>query len=92
MTSVLLEAVPQLEASGTMANEWQSVGSRTWRQTAVVPMTRRPDASADLKAICAGIGVELRALLSDVLREPIPDGMAELLGQFDQPSAKPSEQ
>jgi hypothetical protein len=43
-----------------------------------------------LKAVCAGIGTELRKVLSGVLQEPA-DGMAELLRQFDQPTAKPAE-
>jgi hypothetical protein len=46
---------------------------------------------ADLKAICSGIGGELRKLLADVLGEPIPDEMAELLRQLDRPTAKPSD-
>jgi Anti-sigma factor NepR len=56
---------------------------------ALVGMARRPNASADLKAVCTGIGAELRKLLSNVLHEPIPEGMAELLRQLDQPTAKP---
>jgi hypothetical protein len=39
---------------------------------------------ADLMAMRTGIGAELRKLYSDVLREEIPDRMAELLGQLDQ--------
>jgi Anti-sigma factor NepR len=46
---------------------------------------------ADLKAICSGIGVELRKLFTNVLSEPIPDGMAELLGQLDRPTTQPSD-
>jgi hypothetical protein len=39
---------------------------------------------ADLRAVCTGIGAALRTLYSDVLREEIPDRMAELLLQLDQ--------
>jgi hypothetical protein len=39
---------------------------------------------ADLMAVRTGIGAALRTLLSDVLREDIPDRMAELLSQLDQ--------
>jgi hypothetical protein len=43
-------------------------------------------APADLKAACTGIGAALRTLHSDVLREEVPDRMAELLRQLDQPT------
>jgi Anti-sigma factor NepR len=39
---------------------------------------------ADLRAMRRGIGAELRTLCSDVLREKIPDRIAQLLGQLDQ--------
>jgi aminoglycoside phosphotransferase len=42
-------------------------------------------AGFDLKAVLTAIGAELRTLHSDVLSEPIPDRMAELLKQLDQP-------
>jgi Anti-sigma factor NepR len=60
---------------------------------ALVSMAR-PNAHADLKAVCTGIGAELRKFLIDVLREPIPDEAVELLSQLDQPSQspKPSEE
>ena len=44
----------------------------------------RPNVGLDLKAVRTGIGAELRTLHSDVLRDGVPDGMAELLKQFDQ--------
>jgi hypothetical protein len=40
-------------------------------------------APADLRAIRAAIGAELRRLHSDLLREEIPDRMAELIRQLD---------
>jgi anti-sigma factor NepR-like protein len=54
-------------------------------------MAPRFSSSADLKAVRTGIGAELRTLFSDVLREPIPDRMTELLKQLDQPPAKQRE-
>ncbi len=39
---------------------------------------------ADLRAVRRGIGAALRTLYSDVLREEIPDRIAELLSQLDQ--------
>jgi len=41
-------------------------------------------APADLKAVRTGIGTALRTLHSGVLREEIPDRIAELLRQLDQ--------
>jgi hypothetical protein len=58
---------------------------------ALVSMAPRSPASADLKAVRTGIGTELRTLFSDVLREPIPEKMAELLMQLDQPGAEQPE-
>jgi len=37
----------------------------------------------DLKAVRAGIGTALKTLHSDVLREEVPDAIAELLKQLD---------
>jgi Anti-sigma factor NepR len=48
-------------------------------------MPLRFNSSADLKAVLTGIGRTLRSLFSNALREPIPDGMASLLRQLDQP-------
>jgi hypothetical protein len=45
----------------------------------------RPRAESDLKAVRAGIGVAIRTIHSDVLREEIPDRMAALLRQLDEP-------
>jgi hypothetical protein len=74
-----------------MASHSSSIGIQTSvTEMRLVVMARRPDTSADLKAVCAGIGTELRKVLSGVLQEPA-DGMAELLRQFDQPTAKPAE-
>jgi len=49
-----------------------------------VDMETPPDAGADLKAVRAGIGAELRTLHADLLREGVPDRIAELLKQLDQ--------
>jgi hypothetical protein len=40
-------------------------------------------APADLKAARTGIGAALRTLHSDVLREEVPDRIAELVRQLD---------
>jgi Anti-sigma factor NepR len=42
------------------------------------------DGTADLKVACTGIGPELRTLYSDVLRENVPEMIADLLRQLDQ--------
>jgi Anti-sigma factor NepR len=44
----------------------------------------RPNAGFDLTAVRTGIGAALRTLHSDVLREAVPDRIAELLRQLDQ--------
>jgi hypothetical protein len=47
----------------------------------------RPKAGFDLKAVRTGMGAVLRTLYSDVLREEVPDRMAELLEQLDRQKA-----
>jgi len=47
-------------------------------------MGRRPRAGSDFEAVRTAIGTVLRSLHSNVLREPLPDRMAELLRQLDQ--------
>ena len=44
----------------------------------------RDAAPTDLKAVRSSIGEALRTLYSDVLREEVPDRIAELLRQLDQ--------
>jgi hypothetical protein len=48
------------------------------------PYGTRPCAEFDLKAVRAGIGTAMRTIHSDVLREEIPDRIAELLRQLDE--------
>jgi hypothetical protein len=48
-------------------------------------MGRRPGAEFDFEAVRIAIGAALRTKYSNVLREPIPDRIAELLRQLDQP-------
>ena len=55
------------------------------KRAGVGPHATRPDVD-DLKAVRTGIGAAVRALYSDVLREEVPDRIAELLTQLDQPS------
>jgi hypothetical protein len=42
-------------------------------------------AESDLKAVRLGIGAAIRTIHSDVLREEIPDRIAALLRQLDEP-------
>src|SRR5260370_25735279 len=56
---------------------------KTAYEMALVGMERDP-APTDLKAVRTGIGQALRTLHSDVLREEVPDRIAELLRQLDQ--------
>ncbi len=51
----------------------------------LVGMGRRPKPRFDFEAVRTAIGAALRTHYSEVLREPIPDRMAELLKQLDQP-------
>jgi hypothetical protein len=44
---------------------------------------RRSDAGGDLKAVRTGIGAAIRTIHADVLREEVPDRIAELLKQLD---------
>jgi hypothetical protein len=43
---------------------------------------------ADLKAALSGIGARLRMLYCDVIQEDIPDRMAELQRQLDEPTRR----
>ena len=58
------------------------------RERGKVPLVsvKRELTSADSKAVLSGIGAGLRMLHSDVLQEDIPDRMAELLRQLDEPT------
>jgi hypothetical protein len=58
-------------------------GRNAARETALVSMARDL-APADMKAVLTGIGGALRTHYSDVLRQEIPDRIAELLKQLDQ--------
>jgi Anti-sigma factor NepR len=61
----------------------QDGARNTARWLALVGMARDL-AAADVNAVRTGIGTELRKLYSDVLREEIPQRMAELIKQLDQ--------
>jgi hypothetical protein len=50
----------------------------------LVGMVRRPRARSHFDSVRAGIGIAIRSLHSDVLREPLPDRIAELLRQLDE--------
>jgi hypothetical protein len=60
------------------------------KRTDVRPHETRPNASVELGAVRAGIGTALRLAHSSVLREEVPDRIAELLKQLDQPDADPA--
>jgi Anti-sigma factor NepR len=48
-------------------------------------MARRPNTRSAFETVRTAIGAELKRLYSDVLHEPIPDAMGELLKQLDHP-------
>ena len=50
----------------------------------LVGMGRRPRAGRDFEAVRTAIGTALRSLHSNVLNEPLPDRIAELLRQLDE--------
>ena len=60
------------KSAGNRANEMTLVGME------------RDLSPADLKAMCRGIGAELRTVHSDALREEMPDRIAEVLQRLDQ--------
>jgi hypothetical protein len=60
------------------------------RQTDVGPHQTGPDASVDLSALRAGIGTALRMVHSGVLREEVPETIAELLKQLDRAETDPA--
>jgi hypothetical protein len=49
-------------------------------------MARRPNNRSPFDTVRTAIGAELKRLYSDVLHEPIPDAMGELLKQLDHTS------
>jgi hypothetical protein len=49
----------------------------------LVGMGRQPRARSHFDSVRAGIGSALQSLHSDVLREPLPERIAELLRQLD---------
>jgi hypothetical protein len=52
----------------------------------LVGMAGRRNAIHDLEAMRTAIGAALRTLYPHLLRESVPDRMAELLRQLDQPT------
>jgi Anti-sigma factor NepR len=50
----------------------------------IVDMGRRGRARSHFDAVRTGIGTELRSLYSNVLNEPLPEKIAELLRQLDE--------
>jgi Anti-sigma factor NepR len=72
----------RIEGSGAMFDEL-SRASGTTNEVALVGM-KRDLAPANLKVVRTGVGAALRTLHDDVLREEVPDRIAELLMQLDQ--------
>jgi len=64
-----------------LMNCWET---RIQANEIVVGMGRRPRARSSFDSVRAGIGSGLRSLHSDLLREPLPDRIAELLRQLDE--------
>ena len=57
---------------------------KTAKDLTLVGEGRRPPVGIDFEAVRIAVGAALRRLYSDVLREPIPDRIAELLRQLDE--------
>ena len=57
------------------------------KRDGVSPRETPPEAGVDSEAVRIGVGTALRTLHSDVLREEVPDRIAELLRQLDQQEA-----
>jgi hypothetical protein len=55
-------------------------------------MGRRPRATSHFDAVRASIGIALRSLYSDVLNEPLPDKIADLLRQLDEQLSRLAQQ
>jgi hypothetical protein len=53
------------------------------RGTMLVGMARRHSVGSDFEAVRTAIGTALRSFYSNVLHEPLPDRIAELLRQLD---------
>jgi hypothetical protein len=67
----------------TLAHTW-SICVFRYSISDSVGMGRRPRATSHLDAVRAGIGSALRSLYSNVLNEPLPERIAELLKQLDE--------
>jgi hypothetical protein len=65
-----------------LKNRWEC--RETDKRDGVGPPATRPDAGFDLHAVRTGIGAAIRTIHSDVLREEVPNRIAELLRQLDQ--------
>src|SRR5262249_48885887 len=78
--------MPPLWGSGAMLMNCEDARNAA-NEMALVSMARDL-APADLKAVRTGIGTGLRTLHSGVLREEVPDRIAELLRQLDSKQAR----
>jgi len=59
----------------------------TDQRSSVAPYEPRFEMGADLEAVRTGVGTALRTIHSDVLRERVPERIAELLRQLDRQKA-----
>jgi hypothetical protein len=75
LTQILLSVISALETAMVK-------GPATEMEIGVA---HRPDPESQLNAVRVGIGAALRLDFSDALGEPLPEEMAELLRQLDQP-------
>jgi hypothetical protein len=86
LTGVFHCPIPALGKRGEMLMNCRGAGIPA-KGTTLVGMDRRPETGIDFEAVRTAIGAALRTHYSEVLREPIPDRMAELLRELDHPYA-----
>lgn len=70
---------------GELGQKAELCDNASRNQVRLVTMARGPQGRLAFEAVRIAIGAELMRLYSNVLREPIPDRMAELLRQLDKP-------
>jgi hypothetical protein len=73
-----------ISGAGTGARSCVAAG-RAGNPARQVAMVRRPNARLAFEAVRTAVGAELKRLFSNVLQEPLPEEMAELSRQLDQP-------
>ena len=86
LTGVFRCPIPASGKWGKMLMNCRGAGIPANGKT-LVGMSRRPESGIDFEAVRTAIGAALRTRYSEILREPIPDRMAELLRELDRPQA-----